>query len=418
MRFYSELYHHSPTASESPSPPQKVDLSASIPNKHISFNDFTFVISDFVSLILAFNLKSNAGNTLDRDLRWLVEWRLRRARMSGGDERLWGSSGSLWIQVEDAETNWSEINQPQGTRNARHQQEDARPGRLEGTLVQKKRKEDARPGAHGGRSSRKLRGRSPARIGRSSREDVQRDTQWTLVQPGRSGRSSSQAEDARSARQKRTLVQRDKRTLVQDLGRSSRPEKRTLVHIQFIQMIRAGRNGAPGATFCERLAPGRETERAPGATFRESLVLWRCDFTAGAHGGREELVGTSPPLPLGLLLLPSSMFQRRLGTSRLPLDLRHHAVTFVFLLLCRLFLKAKSAQRAQRVEVESRRDETNMVKVYTGQLFGLDIKEGILVFAHSEENEVVGVEHGKERGCDVDGGERVGFGGEGLRGEE
>ncbi|KOM56967.1 hypothetical protein LR48_Vigan10g285900 [Vigna angularis] len=137
------------------------------------------------------------------------------------------------------------------------------------TLVQKKRKEDARPGAHGGRSSRKLRGRSPARIGRSSREDVQRDTQWTLVQPGRSGRSSSQAEDARSARQKRTLVQRDKRTLVQDLGRSSRPEKRTLVHIQFIQMIRAGRNGAPGATFCERLAPGRETERAPGATFRE-----------------------------------------------------------------------------------------------------------------------------------------------------
>ncbi|KOM37194.1 hypothetical protein LR48_Vigan03g057500 [Vigna angularis] len=37
------------------------------------------------------------------------------------------------------------------------------------------------------------------------------------------------------------------------------------------------------------------------------VVDW-CDFTAGANGGREELVGTSPPLPLGLLLLPSSMF--------------------------------------------------------------------------------------------------------------
>ncbi|KAG2390049.1 uncharacterized protein HKW66_Vig0225460 [Vigna angularis] len=68
---------------------------------------FTFVISDFVSLIFALNLESGASNTFDRDLRWLIGWRLRRARMSGGDERFWGSSGSLWIQVEDAETNWS-----------------------------------------------------------------------------------------------------------------------------------------------------------------------------------------------------------------------------------------------------------------------------------------------------------------------
>ncbi|KOM34325.1 hypothetical protein LR48_Vigan02g047500 [Vigna angularis] len=39
-----------------------------------------------------------------------------------------------------------------------------------------------------------------------------------------------------------------------------------------------------------------------------TCIIKMCDFTSGAHGGREELVGTSPPLPLGLLLLPSSMF--------------------------------------------------------------------------------------------------------------
>ncbi|KOM34201.1 hypothetical protein LR48_Vigan02g035100 [Vigna angularis] len=36
------------------------------------------------------------------------------------------------------------------------------------------------------------------------------------------------------------------------------------------------------------------------------LMLWH-NFTLGAHGGCEELVGTSSPL-LGLFLLPSSMF--------------------------------------------------------------------------------------------------------------
>ncbi|KOM26555.1 hypothetical protein LR48_Vigan293s000600 [Vigna angularis] len=43
---------------------------------------------------------------------------------------------------------------------------------------------------------------------------------------------------------------------------------------------------------------------------REELRVYsslEARFTAGAHGGREELVGTSPSLPLGLLLLPSSI---------------------------------------------------------------------------------------------------------------
>ncbi|KOM40116.1 hypothetical protein LR48_Vigan04g031400 [Vigna angularis] len=148
----------------------------------------------------------------------------------------------------------------------------------------------------------------------------------TLVQPGRRGRSSSQALACNGdvhdlilefyglwgQRVKKTLVyggvsgrsaaRRDARPNFS--GRSSmdasvdaRQREGTLVHFQFFQRV-----SRPGAKM------GR-----PGMTFQNtkgkwSLVLWRCDFTAGAHGGREELVVTSPPLPLGLLLLPSSMF--------------------------------------------------------------------------------------------------------------
>lgn len=116
---------------------------------------------------------------------------------------------------------------------------------------------------------------------------------------------------------------------------------------------------------------------------------------------------------------PVEILLRKLREPRdqLPPDLRHHAVTFVFLLLCRLFLKAEPAQRARRVELEPRRDAIGVVEVFAGQLFGLGVDDN-LVFAHGAENDAVGVESGKERGCDVDGGERAGFGGEGLGGEE
>ncbi|KOM42060.1 hypothetical protein LR48_Vigan04g225800 [Vigna angularis] len=114
-------------------------------------------------------------------------------------------------------------------RNARRQQEYARPGRLEGTLVQKKTRKDARP--------KEKRERSPEKW-----TFVQQRNKWTLVlrqrtlvQPGR-GRSSKLAE--------RTLVQHvrpaSKTTLGQLEGRSSK---------------------------CERLAPGRENRGAPGRDF-------------------------------------------------------------------------------------------------------------------------------------------------------
>ncbi|KOM53318.1 hypothetical protein LR48_Vigan09g197700 [Vigna angularis] len=96
------------------------------------------------------------------------------------------------------------------------------------------------------------RGRSAARRGRSSKEM-------------RSGRSSSEERRGRSSKEALTLGS----------------EKWTLVHFQ----------------LPESFTPGREKWGARA-----------CDFTSGAHGGREERVGTSPPLPLGLLLLPSSMF--------------------------------------------------------------------------------------------------------------
>lgn len=69
------------------------------------------------------------------------------------------------------------------------------------------------------------------------------------------------------------------------------------------------------------------------------------------------------------------------------------------------------------MEVEPRRDAVGVIEVFAGQLLGLGI-EGNFVFADGAENDAVGVERGEERGCDVDGGERAGFGGEGLGGEE
>ncbi|KOM56948.1 hypothetical protein LR48_Vigan10g284000 [Vigna angularis] len=147
------------------------------------------------------------------------------------------------MSLEESPTMYRANQSKHMQKDARRQQEDARPGRLEGTLVQK-------------------------RLGRSSRRQER----------GRSSRVEARA-DARPETQKRTLVQaRQKRTLVQ-----------------------------PGRTLVQRREQWTFVQLAEVDGFG-SLVLWRCDFTSGAHGGREELVGTSPPLPLGLLLLPSSMF--------------------------------------------------------------------------------------------------------------
>ncbi|KOM56253.1 hypothetical protein LR48_Vigan10g214500 [Vigna angularis] len=116
----------------------------------------------------------------------------------------------------------------------------------------------------------------------------------------RSRRSSSQAEvDACPARQ-RTFVQNarpEDRTLVQPDTRDARPcrrNERMLVH-------------ARGRSSMQEDVRPAEVDVRPLSASREFHARAR-DFTVGAHGGREELVGTSPPLPLGLLLLPSSMF--------------------------------------------------------------------------------------------------------------
>ncbi|KOM56399.1 hypothetical protein LR48_Vigan10g229100 [Vigna angularis] len=142
---------------------------------------------------------------------------------------------------------------------AKKAEEDVRPARQDARPV--KRELDVRPASRSGRAKRTLvqrelrrrsaRGRKedarPA-SGRSASEWTLAQEKWTLV--------LKRTRSGRSARQKWTLVQRG----------SARP-----------------------LSVPERFTPG-------------------CDFTAEAHGGREELVGTSPPLPLGLLLLPSSMF--------------------------------------------------------------------------------------------------------------
>ncbi|KOM46965.1 hypothetical protein LR48_Vigan07g066900 [Vigna angularis] len=94
-------------------------------------------------------------------------------------------------------------------RNARRQQEYARPGRLEGTIVQKKTRKDARP--------KEKRERSPEKWTFVQKQADARPPCRADARPNARGRGrSSQAEDARPAR----------RALVQESERSSR---RTLV---------------------------------------------------------------------------------------------------------------------------------------------------------------------------------------------
>ncbi|KOM25276.1 hypothetical protein LR48_Vigan66s002900 [Vigna angularis] len=113
--------------------------------------------------------------------------------------------------------------------------------------------------------------------------------------------------DDRPAREERALVQlckedvRPKKTREED-AHPARLE-RTLGQREDARPAEAD---ARPLSVPESFTPGREKWGA-----RAGLGLW---FFGGAillreeHGGREELVGTSPPLPLGLLLLPSSMF--------------------------------------------------------------------------------------------------------------
>ncbi|KOM46603.1 hypothetical protein LR48_Vigan07g030700 [Vigna angularis] len=174
---------------------------------------------------------------------------------------------------------------------------------------------DARPEGRNGRSS--LPGRKDARPSQAE-EDARPESKRSGRSFGRRARSSSQARRSsskerigRSSRyQKWTFIQLERTLVTYERTLVQRANKRTLVQVKKTLVPKRTRSGrsarqkwtlvqtgsARPLSFPESFAPGR------------SLVLWRCDFTAGAHGGREELVGTSPPLPLGLLLLPSSMF--------------------------------------------------------------------------------------------------------------
>lgn len=68
------------------------------------------------------------------------------------------------------------------------------------------------------------------------------------------------------------------------------------------------------------------------------------------------------PQPVEILLR-----QLRQPRDQLPPDLRHHAVTLLFVLLRRrFFLQAEPAQRAGGVELEPGRDAVGVVEVFAG----------------------------------------------------